>query len=623
MLGSFRNKRAGVAIWILMAALVVGLAGFGIGVGGGGGSRDVARVGDQEITADAYVRAMQQELRALTQQVGRDLPMAEARQFGVDGMVLGRLVNDAALDGEARRLGVSTGDEAVLAQVMATPAFHGADGRFDRLAYTDALERAGLRPDQFETLLRGEATRNLLASGVQAAATLPDTAALTVLDFLGEKRAFDWLRLDASLLPAPIRAPTDAELQAEHDAHAADRYTRPETRQISYASITPEALAAEIEIPEDELRAAYEANAQSFQTPERRAVDRIAFPTEADATAARARLDQGAVDFDALAAERGLKPEDIDQGILAADALPASARDAVFGLAGPGIAGPVDTPLGPALYRVNAIMAAKTTPFEEARAGLLKERQLEAARKQIVEDTAHIEDLIAGGATLEEIASETVMQLGSIALSSESKGGLADDPKFRDAAARATVGEETDLTELAGGGLVTLRVDSIDPPATIPLAEIRDRVAADWTRAQTVEALTRLATGYIGELKAGLAFADLATRLGVPLAKAGPLTRGEQTPHAPAGLVASVFGAEAGAAVVEPDGDGVVLAELTAIQPFDPKSPENADIVARLRDQYRGQARDDVLALYTAALRDAAGVTVNQAQIDATLSRFP
>ena len=35
MLGSFRNRRAGVFIWLLMAALVVGLAGFGIGVGGG------------------------------------------------------------------------------------------------------------------------------------------------------------------------------------------------------------------------------------------------------------------------------------------------------------------------------------------------------------------------------------------------------------------------------------------------------------------------------------------------------------------------------------------------------------------------------------------------------------
>ena len=72
-----------------MAALVVGLAGFGIGAGGGLSSQNVARVGDRPVTADDYARAMQQELRALNAQIGRSLTMAEARQYGVDRMVLG------------------------------------------------------------------------------------------------------------------------------------------------------------------------------------------------------------------------------------------------------------------------------------------------------------------------------------------------------------------------------------------------------------------------------------------------------------------------------------------------------------------------------------------------------
>ena len=123
MLGSFRNRRAGVLIWALLVALVIGLAGFGIGAGRGISSQNVAKVGGRPVTADEYVRAMQQELRALNQQLGRDLPISVARQYGVDGMVLARLVNDAALDNEAARLGVSPGDATVLSQVTATPAF--------------------------------------------------------------------------------------------------------------------------------------------------------------------------------------------------------------------------------------------------------------------------------------------------------------------------------------------------------------------------------------------------------------------------------------------------------------------------------------------------------------------
>ena len=75
------------------------------------------------------------------------------------------------------------------------------------------------------------------------------------------------------------------------------------------------------------------------------------------------------------------------------------------------------------------------------------------------------------------------MELANVALNSETSGGIADDPAFREAALAAETGEETDLVELADGGLATLRVERIDPPTVIPLAEIRDRVAADWREA--------------------------------------------------------------------------------------------------------------------------------------------
>jgi peptidyl-prolyl cis-trans isomerase D len=623
MLRTFRLRRSGVFIWLLMAALIVGLAGFGIGVGGGLTSRDIAEVGDRTVGDEEYVRAMQQELRALTEQVGRSLTMAEARQYGVDRMVLARLVNDAALDGEADRLGLSTGDETVRAQVTATPGFRGTDGAFDREAYVFALERAGLKPAEFEDLVRREAARELLAVAVQSPATMPETAALEVLEFLGEKRAFAWIRLGAELLPEPVPAPSDADLAAWHEAHAGELYTRPETRQVSYASVTPDALAAAAEIPEEELRAAYEARIDEFATPERRALERIGFGTAEEAAAAKARIDAGEADFDAIAAERGLKQADTDQGLVTADRLPPEARDAVFGIDGPGIVGPVETPLGPSIYRVNAILAAETTPFEEAKAGLAQGLALDDAKARIHEDTLHIEDLIASGATLEEIASETVMELGEIAFNSETRGGIADDAAFQEAVLTAEVGTETDLVELAGGGLATLRVEAVEPPAVIPLDEIRARVAADWTASRTADALEKLAAGYVAELEGGLELAALAERLGLTPTTAGPLTRGETAEGVPPELVADVFAAEAGAAVTRRDGASVILAEVTSVEPFDPATEANAGIVDTLEQQFGQQVRDDVFSLYTAALRDRAGVSVNQTLLESTLARFP
>jgi hypothetical protein len=75
--------------------------------------------------------------------------------------------------------------------------------------------------------------------------------------------------------------------------------------------------------------------------------------------------------------------------------------------------------------------------------------------------------------------------------------------------------------------------------------------------------------------------------------------------------------------VTLPDGDGVILARITAVEPFDPEAGDNAALYDNLRQQFRTQAADDVLSLYTAALRDTAGVTVNQDLIESTLARFP
>ena len=155
------------------------------------------------------------------------------------------------------------------------------------------------------------------------------------------------------------------------------------------------------------------------------------------------------------------------------------------------------------------------------------------------------------------------MELGTVALNAETTGGIADDPAFRDAAAQAAgVGEETDLIQLADGGIATLRVDSIDPPAVDP-PRPRSATASPPTgrAARTAEALQKLADGYVAELKGGLGFPDLAQRLDRPIRSAGPLTRGETAQGAPPELVADVFAAADGARrSTRRDGDGVILA---------------------------------------------------------------
>jgi hypothetical protein len=165
--------------------------------------------------------------------------------------VLAGLVNRAALDNEAARLGLSVGDATVAAELGKISAFQGISGTFDREAYSLTLQQNGTNEAAFEANLRRDLARALLAGAVAGGVVSPAPLTDTLVAFAGEKRGFSLLVLDDTALDAPLAAPTPAEVQAHYDANIAT-YTRPEAKRIEYAALLPETIAATMEVPEDE-----------------------------------------------------------------------------------------------------------------------------------------------------------------------------------------------------------------------------------------------------------------------------------------------------------------------------------------------------------------------------------
>ena len=117
--------------------------------------------------------------------------------------------------------------------------------------------------------------------------------------------------------------------------------------------------------------------------------------------------------------------------------------------------GRCETPLGPALYRVNAILDPTEVPFEEARDDLSVEFAQDAARRSIDAARDEIDDMLAGGATLEELADDTDMELGVIRWDGEQTTtgvGIAAYEEFRTTAATLEEGDFPTLEGLSDGG---------------------------------------------------------------------------------------------------------------------------------------------------------------------------
>jgi len=274
------------------------------------------------------------------------------------------LCNTRALDHAAAQLGISIGDESLRDQILEIPAFQGVSGEFDREGYAFSLERSGMSEAEFETSLREETSRTLLQGALVSGVVMPDTYTNTLLNFYGETRNFTWARLSAGDLETEIPEPTDAELQAYYDENI-DEFMLEETKQLTYTSLTPDQLIGEIDVAEEDMRAEFAARSNEYNTPERLLVERLVFLDQPSADQAAAALEVNGTTFEALVDERGLNLAGVDLGVRDRLSLDASG-EAVFGADVGGILGPLPSDLGPALFRINGVLPAQTTTFEEA-----------------------------------------------------------------------------------------------------------------------------------------------------------------------------------------------------------------------------------------------------------------
>lgn len=474
-------------VWIIMGLLILGMGGFGV-TNLSGTLRNVGHVGDQSISVDDYYRELQREIRATEAQFGTTLTMEQVRAIGLDQQVLGRLVALAALDQEVANIGLSVGDENVARELMQIQAFQGLDGSFDRDAYDFALSQAGLTEAQFEADLRAESARTLTQGAVLAGATMPDAYADALIGFVGERRSFTWAPLTAADLVADLPQADDAALQAYYDANP-DDFRLPETKQITYISLTPDMVLDSVEVDQDALRALYDERADQYQVPERRLIERLVFSDEAAAAEAKAQLEVGGTTFDRLVQDRGLTLTDVDMGDMRLSELGA-AGEAIFAAEATGtVIGPLPSPLGPALYRVNGTLAARTTSFDDALPELREELASDRARRMIDQQARPMEDLLAGGATLEELAEETDAQLGQIDWSAQSFEGIAAYEAFRTAAGAVTADDYPEIDFLEDGGLFAIRLEDVLPERPEPFADAKNRVLAAWTEAEIRSAL--------------------------------------------------------------------------------------------------------------------------------------
>jgi peptidyl-prolyl cis-trans isomerase D len=627
MLDSLRQHATGWVAQIFIALLVVSFAVWGIAdIFTGFRAGEVAEVGETEITVNDFGREYDQATRQMSQQMGRPVTAEQAEMFGLPSQVLARLVSQATLDDIARQYGLGISNETLARKIAENPAFQNSTGGFDRNRFSQLLRDNGLNEDMFvreahKDLLRAQVTDSLVGG-----ALTPDAYLKALQEYRTEARDIRYIVLTAAAA-GQIPEPTDAELTAYFDENKA-RWRAPEFRSFGYFKMAPSDIAKADAITDEQARANYDANIKDYSVLERRRVSQIRFDTQADADAAAAAITGGKT-FDQVATEKKLTATDTAVGLVSKDeVIDPKIADAAFALNANTTSGVVKSDFGFFIVKVGEIQPGSVKPFDQVKAEIKQKMAVAEATRKIIQTYDEVEDMRAGGETLQEIAKKLGVPYATVAAADQSgnddKGntiaGLPGGNSLLGGVFQSDVGIENDAVRSQDNGYVWYEVTEVKAERDRALAEVRDKVIADWKKDQTSKRVADKAEDVKKRLSSGTTLEAVATELSVPVNTATKLTRSSQPPADLAtSAVNAAFGGPTGyIAVADGSAEGtkaVLLVVNAAVPAFDP----NATGVAELRETVARQIANDYVQQFLAEMQGQLGVSVNQAAVQAVV----
>ena len=618
MLNGIRKATQGAVgkavMTVVMGLIIISFAVWGVGdMLRGFTSTTVATVGGFSISQAAFANAVQSETFRLQQRLRQPITPQQARQLGIDGQVLDRMIDEAALNARARSLGLAI-SEATIAQVVRDdPNMKGLDGKFDRNRFNAYLREVGSNErdffrDQGEVYLRQQ-LEYALAGGIAA----PKPLLEALLASQNETREIAYFVLTGA---GDVPAPSPDVLKTYFDSHKA-AYRAPEYRSFDALVVTPASLARPDDVSDDDAKTQYEKDRpDKYTSPETRKLQQIVYPNEAEANDAATKLKGGAT-FDDLAKARNLSAADFDLGEFQKKAVydPAVA-DAAFALPQGGVSAPVKGPYGFVLVRVVAIKPETVKGFDEVKGAIKQQISATRAASQVQALHDRIEDARASGKSVREAAKgaglEALAFVGVDPQGLNAAGANADVPykeQVLPPVFASDVGVDDEAISTKDHGFVWFAVTKIDPAHDRALDDVRDKVAAAWIDDQRAQKLADSSAEAVKTLEGGADVAELAKLAGVEVKTAKDIRRAG-TEGLSGDVVAAVFAVGPTGAGSARTGQGRLVFKVTA--DASPAAVAGDPATAGLADRLKSETGSSLVEQFVGGLKREIGVSIDQ-----------
>jgi peptidyl-prolyl cis-trans isomerase D len=604
---------------VVMGVLIVSFAVWGIAdIFKGFGQSSLAKVGRTEISTEQFRQIYMDKLQQLGRSFGRPLTSEQARAFGLDRQVLQQTLSEAALDEEARRMGLAQSQEETMRIIYNDPNFKGLGGAFDPARFQATIRQFGYTEQRYLAEQRRVGLRRQIVGTVAAGLEPPKVLIDALARYQNEQRSIEYVKLDAAQA-GTIDPPSPEALAAYFEDHKT-QFRAPEYRKLSFVVINPEEIGKWSDVSDEDAKKIFEQNRDKFGTPEKREVSQMVFPNADEAQAARGRITSG-MSFDDLAKERNLNLSDVDLGMIAKSAIidPAIA-DAAFSLQSGEISQPIPGRFGVALVKIGKIEPGAMPSYESVAAQIKKEIATERARAKVSEIQNKMEDERSGGANVIEASQKlglTPVTIDAVDSSGRLPNGqpVTNIPRGLDVVSQAfnsDVGVDNEPIAFAGG-YVWYDVLGITPTRERTLDEVRSQVEAKWREDQISNKLRAKATEMVQKVEQGGNLATEAAAVGSKVETATGFRRDASLSGVPSAAVAAAFRTAKDGVGLTPGTGGsewiVYRVTDVTVPPVDAASDE----LKKLKDTLQRGLADEQVAQYVTKIESEIGTSINQA----------
>jgi peptidyl-prolyl cis-trans isomerase D len=528
MLGIIRDKASGWIAGVIVGALIISFAFWGVSSYFGGGDIFVATVNGSEIKYQTFQRSFYSLRQQMQSALGGDVLSLEEEEY-VKEQTLLKLVDTELVNQVIRDNGLRVTNAKVVNTIKNLEFFKDEEG-FDRSKYERAVSSMGMDPVFFESQLRMDLLSEQLQAGLSDSLFVLDSELEDVIRLKTQTRdlTYTTLLLESFIDESEV---DNSEIEAFYKANPTD-FADPEKVKIAYVELDVNELAKNISTDEESLKKYYNDNKNDYDVAEQRSVTKLFVNTaeedadknikeasDEDKAKAKAVMEsaltmvkngksfeevieqfaeegKGSLQFSENAfMTKGILDEEIDEFLFSADENEVSEI--------------IETKRGLNIIKVGEIRGGPKNVYEKVAEQVEHDYKKSQAELQFFELADQLTTLSYEHSDSLEIAAEAIgaeiIETDFFSRNSETEGVLSKPQIITNSfnPELITSGQNSDAIELSDNHIVVLQILEHQVAKTKPLEDVSDEVIAGIRLERAAERISKASDDIVNDLKSG------------------------------------------------------------------------------------------------------------------------